>query len=293
LLCSKFVVDFYGLITLWQFNDQKIKNEKMKKLILLMILLIAGMQVFSQSGQGKYIPVTTNSKSALSFYNQGMKYFDEVKLKEALETFNKALNQDQDFFMVNYQLAFFYILNRQGDNFARYAEAAINCKAKLSDAEELLKEAMIRLHEGHNNITELGKKLVDMFPNDPNSYNNLVSFQSLAGDSAGMVETLNKAIKIALHPASFYNQLGYVYITLKQNDKAEEAFNRYIELEPKNPNVYDSKGDFYMYIKNYGKAYESYMIAFSMDPSYSRDKAEMAKQLYERTEGKKLKIITM
>jgi Tfp pilus assembly protein PilF len=108
-----------------------------------------------------------------------------------------------------------------------------------------------------------------------------------------MVETLNKAIKIASNPATFYNQLGYAYITINQNDKAEEAFNKYIELDPKNPNVYDSKGDFYMYIKKFDKAYESYMIAYSMDPSYSRDKADVAKQLYERTEGKKLEIISM
>jgi tetratricopeptide (TPR) repeat protein len=195
--------------------------------------------------------------------------------------------------MANYQLAFFYILNRQGDNFARYAEAAINCKTKLSGAEELLKDAMIRLHDGQNNLSDVGKKLVEMYPGDPNSYSNLVSFQLLAGDSAGMVETLNKAIKIASHPATFYNQLGYAYITLKQIDKAEEAFDKYIELEPKNPNVYDSKGDFFMYTKKFDKAYESYMIAYSMDPSYSHDKAEMAKQLYERTEGKKLKIISM
>jgi tetratricopeptide (TPR) repeat protein len=195
--------------------------------------------------------------------------------------------------MANYQLALFYILNRQGDKFARYADAAINCKTKLSEAEELLREVMVRLHEGQNNITDLGKKLVDLYPSDPNSYNSLVSFQSLAGDSTGMVETLNKAIKIAIRPATFYNQLGYAYITMKQTDKAEEAFNKYIELEPKNPNVYDSKGDYFMYIKKYDKAYESYMTANLMDPSFSKEKAEMAKNLYERTEGKKLKIISM
>jgi tetratricopeptide (TPR) repeat protein len=271
----------------------KIKNAKMKRLILLMILFLAGMQVFSQPVKGKLIPVTTISKTALSYYNQAIKYFDEVKLKEALDAFNKALNQDQDFFMANYHLALFYILNRQGDYFARYSDAAINCKAKLSDAEEILKEAMARLHKGNTDIIDLGKKLVELYPSDPYSYNNLVSFQSLAGDSAGVVETLNKAIKIASHPATFYNQLGYAYITLKQNDKAEEAFNKYIELEPKNPNVYDSKGDFYMYIKKYDKAYESYMIASSMDPSYSHEKADVAKQLYERTEGRKLQIISM
>ena len=35
------------------------------------------------------------------------------------------------------------------------------------------------------------------------------------------------------------------------------------------------------------------MQAKSMDPSFSHDKAELAKQLYEQTEGKELKIITM
>jgi Tfp pilus assembly protein PilF len=265
----------------------------MKKLLLLMMLLMMVMPVFSQSDKGKLIPVTTNSKSAFSYYNQAIKYFDDVNLNKAIETFKKALDQDPDFFMANYQLASYYLLNQSADNLNGYADAAINCKAKLSDAEELLKEALVKLKQGHKNIIDLGKKLVDMYPNDPFSYNNLVSFQSLAGDSAGMVETLNKAIKIATNPSPFYNQLGYTYLTLNQSEKAEEAFNKYIELDPKNPNVYDSKGDFYMFIKKYDKAYESYMIANSMDPSFSHEKARMAKQLYEQTEGKKLEIISI
>lgn len=265
----------------------------MKKIFLLTTLLLIGIPVFSQTETRKPMPVTSNSKSALLYYNQAMKYYDDVKVKEALETFKKALDQDKDFFMVNYQLAFYYFLNRDRDNFEKYTDAAINCKASLSDAEEVLKEALTRLNQGSRNIIDLGNKLVNMYPGDPNSYNNMVTFQSLAGDSTGMVETLSKAIKIATKPASFYNQLGYAYITLKQSDKAEEAFDKYIELDPKNPNVYDSKGDFYMFVKKYDKAYESYMTANSMDPSFSHDKAEMAKQLYERTEGKKLEIITM
>jgi Tfp pilus assembly protein PilF len=262
----------------------------MKKLFLLMMLLLTGIPVFSQPKEGKLMPVTTNSKSAFSYYNQAMKYFDDVYLNKAIETCKKALDQDPDFFMANYQLASYYLLNRSGDSFDEYADAAINCKAKLNDAEELLKEALVRLKQGTINVTDLGKKLVEMYPNDPNSYNNLVSFQSLAGDSTGIVETLNKAVKIASNAASFYNQLGYAYLTLKESDKAEVAFDKYIELEPKNPNVYDSKGDYYMYIKKYDKAYESYMTAYSMDSSFSHEKAELAKQLYEQTEGKKLEI---
>ena len=267
---------------------------KMKKLSLLMIFLSTGMiGGFSQQSGEKLMPVTTNSKSGLSYYNQAMKYYEDVNLKESIATFRKALNQDPDFFMVNYQLALYFLLNQSDDNFEVFADAAINCKSELSGGEKLLKDVLVSFKQGQSDVISIGKKLVEMYPGDPKSYNNLVSFQSLAGDSAGMIETLNKAIKIFTKHASFYNQLGYSYLTLKQNDMAEKAFDKYIELDPKNPNVYDSKGDYYMFVKKYYEAYESYMIAYSMDPSFSHDKAMLARELYERTTGKKLEIISI
>ncbi len=265
----------------------------MKKVIFLTMLLSTGIIIYSQPANGGLMTVTTSSKTALSLYNEAMKYFDDVKLDKALDTFKKALGQDKDFFMVNYQLAFYYLLNKDPDNFEEYADAAINCKAKLSNGEELLKSTLEKLRDGSTDVVGFGKKLVEMYPNDPNSYNNLVYCQSIAGDSASIVETLKKAISVSSSPAGFYNQLGYAYLTLRQNDKALEAFDKYIELEPRNPNVYDSKGDYYMYVKKYDKAYESYMKANTLDSSFSHDKAEMAKQLYEQTEGKKLDIISM
>lgn len=265
----------------------------MKKLNVLMLLLSTVLLVYFQPDNRSLMPVTTNSKSALSLYNQAMKYYDDVNIGKALETFKKALDQDPDFFMVNYQLAFFSLLNQSPDDFEKYADNAINCKAKLSDAEELLKDALVSLKKGRTNVTDVGKKLVEMYPNDPGSYNYLAYFQSLAKDTTAMVETLKKAITVATNDAPFYNQLGYAYLTLNQTGKAKEAFDKYIELEPGNPNAYDSQGDYYMYVKKYEDAYESYMKANSMDPSFSRDKAEAAKDLYEQTEGKKLDIISM
>jgi Tfp pilus assembly protein PilF len=108
-----------------------------------------------------------------------------------------------------------------------------------------------------------------------------------------MVETIKKAITATSKPAPFYNQLGYAYLTLKQPDKAKEAFDKYIELDPDNPNAYDSKGDYYMYLKEYEKAYQSYMKANSMDPTFSGDKAEAAKRLYEESTGQELNIISI
>jgi Tfp pilus assembly protein PilF len=265
----------------------------MNKLVITIILLSSGVLVSAQTGSSKLIPVTTSSKSALAIYNEAKKYYDDVKLDKALNTFKKALDEDKDFFMANYQLAIYYLMNKDQEDFQEYSEAAAGCRENLSDAEKILKSALAGLSGGKTDVTESGNKLVTMYPGDPEAYNNLIYFQTISGDIKGMVETLLKAIKITSKPAPFYNQLGYAYLSQKEDDKAEEAFDKYIELDPDNPNAYDSMGDYYMYMKKYELAYESYMKANSMDPSFSHDKAEAAKQLYERTEGKTLKIISL
>jgi tetratricopeptide (TPR) repeat protein len=110
----------------------------------------------------------------------------------------------------------------------------------------------------------------------------LFNFQTIAGDKSGSHETLLKALETTGNPAPVYNMLGYSYMDLNQNDKAEAAFNKYIELAPNNPNIYDSKGDYYMHIKDYGKAYDTYMKAYAMDPNWGLKKAQEAKKLEGR-----------
>jgi len=255
--------------------------------------MLLGVLAHSQPAGDRQIPVSTKSQAALALYNQGKKLFDDVALAKAIKTYGQALDKDPDFFMVNYQLAFFYYLNQQNEKFEEYAGAAVNCKEKLSDAEGLLRDALVLIRKGSQDVTDIGRKLVELYPGDPESYKNLANFQSIAHDSVGVVKTLQQAIKATNNPAPFYNDLGYAYLSLKQMDKAEEAFDNYIRLQPANPNVYDSKGDYYMFAKKYEQAYISYMKANRMDPSFTTNKAEMAKHMYEQTEGKELEIVTM
>jgi tetratricopeptide (TPR) repeat protein len=259
----------------------------MKKLIVLFLFFAVGLLSFCQTAKEDMMPITTTSKSALASYNEAMKCFDDVALTKARDLFIKSVKEDPNFFMANYELSLYYLWFGPLTKFKEYADAAIKCKTKLSPAEELIKSAIVKLKDKQNtDVTEVGKKLVEMYPKDPNSYANLFYFQSFMGDSVGVVETLNKAIKTSDNPAPFYNQLGYVYMRLKQNDKAEAAFNKYIELAPHNPNVYDSKGDYYMNVKEYGKAYETYMKAYALDTAWGLEKAKKAKQLSEVKEVK-------
>jgi tetratricopeptide (TPR) repeat protein len=266
----------------------------MKRILVCFLFCAMGALSFPQTAKDQKMPVTTSSKQALGFYNDALKYFDNVNLKNGYDLLVKSLKEDPDFFMANYQMSLYYSWEGDLANFGKFAGIAGNCKAELSEAEELLKSALIRLKKDPNtDVTDVGRKLVEMYPQDINAYNNLIYFQSFINDINGELETINKALKIAENQASLYNQLGYVYMSLKQNDKAEVAFDKYIELDPKNPNVYDSKGDYYLNTGDFKKAYESYMKAYSMDTAFSYEKARKAKQLYEIKEGKKLDIITM
>lgn len=266
----------------------------MKKLFILILMCGLGFQSYGQLSSKDRMPVTTRSKSALSNYNEAMKYFEDVALDKGRDLLIEALEEDKDFFMANYQMSLYYSWTGNFQKFVEYAGAAVNCNADLSEAEELLRSAIAGIRQNPEaDVTEYGRKLVEMYPRDVNSYNNLIYFQSFINDLDGQIVTINKALKIAGNPAPFYNQLGYVYLSLKQNDKAEAAFNRYIESDPGNPNVYDSKGDYYMNIRDYRKAYESYMKAFSIDTAWSMEKARRAKQLFEKTEGRKIEIIPM
>ncbi len=266
----------------------------MKNILFTVSLLSIGLLLYPQKASVTKMPVTTSSVLAREYYNEALKYFDDVNLSKGHDQLAKALREDNGFFMANYQMAMYCIWTEDLQGFEEYAGAAASAKAGLSKAEEILRGAVARLRDYPGaDVTDAGKKLVEMYPDDINAYNNLIWFQSIINDLEGQLTTVEKALKIAGNPAPLYNTMGYIYLALKQNDKAESAFDKYIEADPGNPNVYDSKGDFYMVNKEFKKAYELYLKACSMDREWDNEKALRAKALYEQTEGKRIDIITM
>ena len=250
----------------------------MKKLFVCFLLVAIGLLSCTRTTKDEKMPITTKSESALALYKEAMTAFDDVKLDKGRDRLIEARTNDPDFFMANFYLAMYYLGNKE--KFNEYANAAVNCKAKISKAEELLKSSLTKLIENQKtDVTDVGNKLVKMYPKDVYAYWFLYSYQIIIEDKKGCLETLKKALEITENPAPVYNILGYTYMQLEQNDEAAAVFDKYIELAPSNPNVYDSKGDYYMNIKDYYKAYESYMKANTLDTLWSYEKALKAKHL--------------
>jgi tetratricopeptide (TPR) repeat protein len=257
----------------------------MKKLYVFVLLIAFVAVSCNKTTKDGKMPITTKSESALALYKEARAAFEDVNLPVGLDKLNNAVTDDSDFFMANFYLSLYYLDNKE--KFDEYANAAINSKAKLSKAEELLKSSLPKLIENQKaDVTDVGKKLVEMYPKDVWAYWFLFTFQNIINDQNGCAETLSKALEITDNPAPVYNMLGYVYLRLGKNDEAGAAFNKYLELAPTNPNAYDSMGDYFMNVKEYGKAYDSYMKAHSIDSVWSYEKALKAKQLADSLEMK-------
>lgn len=250
----------------------------MKNLVVFLFLIALGVISCNHTPQDGKMPITTKSETALELYKDALKSFEDFQLSQSLERLLSAKNNDPDFFMVNFYLSLYNLGNKE--KFNEYANAAVNCKAKLSDAEELMKSSLTKLIDNQEaDVTDVGKKLIEMYPKDVWAYWFLFSYQNIIKDNNGSIETLKKALEITENPAPVYNMLGYSYMQIEKNDEAAAVFDKYIELAPNNPNVYDSKGDYFMNIKDYNKAYDSFMKAYSLDSTWSYKKAQKAKQL--------------
>ena len=252
----------------------------MKKLIIFLLFVVPGLMVSAQSTKEGMIPITTASEKAKSLYIQAIAAAKDVYLKNYWDLTSKALKEDPDFFMAHFHAALFNFYSDNDTKFNENVTKAVNCKANLSKGELLLKDAAKKLAENKNaDVTEFGKKLIEAYPKDENSYYYQIFFQGMIKDFNGIVSNLKKAIEVSENPAPFYNYLGYTYMNLEQYSNAEIAFDKYIELAPKIPNPYDSKGDYYMKIKDYNKAYDNYMKAYKIDTTFSYKKAINAKAI--------------
>lgn len=252
--------------------------------VLITVFFLIVLTYCKQEVREEKIPVTTKSEVAKELYDKAIDAYKQVEIAEARELFNKAIEEDPDFFMACYQLAFYDLYFDNIDRFKEYAEKAVNIEAGLSEGEELLKQTLKKLLENENaDVTAIGEELVGLYPNDENAYNWLSFYHYIIEDYESAAQTTKKAIEITDDPAPLYNSLGYAYMSLEKYDEAAEALDKYLELEPDLPNPYDSKGDYFMKVEEYGKAYESFMKAYDLDTNWtgSYNKALKAKALFD------------
>lgn len=255
------------------------KNGFSTKLSLSLLALVLCSSVLAQE---LILPASTKSKEAKELYTKAMTAFYDVEYTKGFELTDKALQADPDFFMGHFLSTF----KPEKESRDAAIDKMANYTGRLNKGEKIIKEIAIKSKaDPKYKATEDWKKLAKLY--SKNIFPKTMLINAYAGDK----NTLDQALELItecqnLNPnlAFLENSKGYIFLQKKEFDKAETAFDKYIEMAPAKANPYDSKGDYFMAVKEYKSAATSYKKAYDTDDSFdfSKNKMKDAKWMYKR-----------
>ena len=219
----------------------------------------------SASAGGK-IPVTTASDEARKEFLQGRSLAERLLGQESIQHFDKALSLDPDFALAELARA---NNSPTAKEFFEHLKKAVSLADKASDGEKL----MIQANEAGANgdvvkQKEYLDKLVAAYPNDERAQFQLGNFHFGQQEWDPAVEHYKKATELAPNYSPAYTILGYAYRTLGDYAGAEQAFKKYIELIPNDPNPYDSYAELLLKMGRFDDSIAQYHKALSVDSHF-------------------------
>jgi tetratricopeptide (TPR) repeat protein len=233
----------------------------------LSALLLAGPALTqeAESQKGK-IPITTSSEEARQLYLKGRALAENLRATDARGLLQQAVAKDPNFALAHLMLAnsagtakeFFDAMNR-----------AVVVSGKVSEPERL----MILGQDAGVKGDPAGQKahytrLLSLSPGDERAQTAVGTYYFGLQDFASAVEHLRKATAVNPAHAPAYNMLGYSYRSLQKYPEAEQAFKKYIELIPNDPNPYDSYAELLMKTGRFKESIVQYEKALAKDPNF-------------------------
>ena len=217
------------------------------------------------AGGGK-IPITTSSADARAAYLQGRDQFEKLLVTNSVAQFQKAISLDENFALAELAMA---NASPNGKEFFEHLNRAVVLSEKASDGEKLL---IMAARAGANN--DAGKQkdyldeLVRDFPNDERAQFALGGFYFAQQDFKQAIAQYEKATAINPGLTTAWNLLGYADRQNGDYASAEKAFQKYVELIPKDPNPYDSYAELLLKMGRFDDSIAQYRKALGIDPNF-------------------------
>jgi tetratricopeptide (TPR) repeat protein len=216
---------------------------------------------------GREMPVTTKSKEARAFFDQGRDHYVNAELALAAPLFEKAIQADE-------KLAVAYAYRSSSGGGFEVARKFVDRAVALADGASPGERAFIQMVRAsiYGDTTALWpglEALLKLHPDDKwiqvqagNSYQNV-------GDWARAATYFDKAIALDPGFAAAYNFAGYARMATDDLPGAEKALRRYAELRPKAPNAHDSLAELLMKMGRFDDSIASYRKALEVDAGFT------------------------
>ena len=217
------------------------------------------------AGGGK-IPVTTSSGEAKAEFLKGRDNLEKLLITDSIAHFQKAVSLDPGFASAELALA---NSAPTGKEFFEHLQKAVGLADKASNGEKLL---ILATEAGANANPAKQKEYLDTlvaaYPNDERAHFNLGGYFFGQQQYPQAIEQYKKATELEPSYSTAYNLLGYSYRQAGDFANAEKAFQRYIELIPKDPNPYDSYAELLLKMGRFDDSIAQYRKALEIDSNF-------------------------
>jgi tetratricopeptide (TPR) repeat protein len=213
------------------------------------------------------IDITTTSEAARADFLKGRHLAENLRLEDSRQYFRSAIAKDPGFAMAHLSLA---NSAPTGTEFFEHLGHAVKLADKASPGERLTIQAT---DAGANADPaaqlELFQKLVADYPKDERAHFLLGNVYFGRQDFEKAIAEYQRATEIASDFAPAYNLLGYSHRAVGRYDEAEQAFKKYIQRIPDDPNPYDSYAELLMKMGRFDESIAQYRKALEVNPQFS------------------------
>ena len=214
--------------------------------------------------------LTTTDIDAYRAYEEGRDAFQHFRLGEAADHFERALEFDSTFVLARFRRA---LALYQLGSLSEAAEEATRARAELGRASErdrLFVEAFDRFSTDTTAAVATVRELVRKYPDDKDARIIFASILSrLRGPADPEARTLLlETLRLDPSYAPGYNILAYWYAGSGDLEAADSLSERYVELEPDEPNPWDSRGEILELSGRVEEGREAYRQALRIEPDF-------------------------
>ena len=231
------------------------------------------------------MPVTTSSRAAARYFENGMRQYEMHRWNFALDDWHQAVKLDPDFALAHAWICMTTVDPAEEGSHRAQAKAAMK---KASAGERLVVQWMAAIHENRylEGIVAMND-LLAMFPRDKR-LNFLFGYWLFRQDQYDMAEKLTlKALAEDANYATASNQMAYLYSRRGDYARALEAAAKYVELLPNEPNPHDSYGEMLRLSGRFEEALEQYRMALKIDPTFYISQKELGETYALMGDGEK------
>ncbi len=215
------------------------------------------------------LPVTTSSVEARKFFERAMRRYEDYRLAAALEDLRLATKADPKFAQDYILIA---RLSRDPGEQEAAREQAKQFVSNASPGEQLLVRWLSNAQE--NNFIPAIAAMNDLLAKYPDDQR----LEFMAGDWLNGQQRYEQAITVLEqarkldpdYPAAL-NDLAYAYAYSGNFPKAFAAMDRYVALEPDEPNAHDSYGEILRMAGKLEAALEQYRASIRLDPNFGSE----------------------